>query len=229
LGKGDLLLIDKNSTHATYPKPRARYCDIMLKPSFLDKSLSENEDLYSLFALDEFSSFALKVQKEKRFIHFPLDDRKKIEFLIKTTEEEQRQNKISSEYMKKSALCMILTSIFRALSSEECLLLNQDLLDYIKERCRENLTATSLANRCYYTAEHFSRRFKKLAGKTFKEYLCESRLEYSVKQLLSSDMTVDEIFASSGFTSRGEFFRKFEEKYGVTPAQYRKNQKSVQL
>jgi AraC-like DNA-binding protein len=229
LNKGDMLLIDKNSTHATYPKPRAKYCDIMLKPSFLDKSLSENEDLFSIFSLDEFSSFALKVQKEKRFIHFSLDESRKIEFLIKTTEEEQRQCKVASEYMRRSALCMLLTCIFRALSSEEGLNLNSDLLDYVREHCRENLTAGLLANRCYYTIEHFSRRFKKLAGKTFKEFLCECRLEYVAEKLLFSQTSVDEIFVDSGFTSRGEFFRKFEEKYGVTPAQYRKNQKSVQF
>ena len=228
LCKGDMLLIDKNSTHAFFPKQRTNYCDIMLKPSFFDKNIDERSGIFSLFEIDEFNQFRFAVQK-KNLIHFSVEDRKKVEFLIKATADEQREGKIADISMRRSALSMLLTLLFRYMSADEGLKLDGELLDYIKEHCDENLTASDLAQRCFYSLEHFSRKFKRLAGKSFTRYLTETRLDKASDLLIASRKTVDAIMLESGFRSRGEFYKKFEKRFGVTPSEYRKNQKSVHL
>lgn len=226
MGKGDLLLIDKNSHHAFYPTPRTNYCDIMLKPSFFGENMEEDSGFTSLLALDEFRQFKLPA-RVKNLIHFSAEDQKKVEFLIKATADELKDEKIAGSSIKRSALCMLLTLIFRYMTAEEALSVNGELLEYINEHCDEYLTAGMLAQRCFYSNEHFSRKFKKLAGKSFVQYLRECRLNKARDLLLNTRKTVDVILVESGFTSRGEFFRTFEDRFGETPSEYRKNQKSV--
>jgi AraC-like DNA-binding protein len=182
----------------------------------------------SLFELDEFSQFKFSA-KRKKMIHFSVEEQKKVEFLIKAMDDELKHKKIADVSMKRSALCMLLTLIFRHMTGEEVVSLNGDLLDYINEHCDERLTESLLAEKCSYSKEYFSRKFKQLIGKTFSQYLCECRLNKARDLLLNTRKTVDVILLESGFTSRGEFFKKFEQKFGETPLTYRKSQKSVLL
>ena len=61
----------------------------------------------------------------------------------------------------------------------------------------------------------------------FCSYLNALRLNRAKELLMTSEKTVDEIMEESGFTSRGEFFGKFRQKFGESPLQFRKSQKSV--
>ena len=223
---GDMILIDKNDSHSIFPKGHINYCDIMLKPVFLEKKIHKNSGFDSLLELDEFHQFK-NTFKPKTLIHFSVEDQKKIEFLIKATQDELKHEKISDVSMERSALCMVLTLIFRYMTAEDTLSLNGELLDYINDHCDEHLAAGMIADRCSYSVEHFSRKFKKLAGKNFTQYLCECRLNKAKELLLNTGKTVDVILDESGFTSRGEFFQKFEKRFGETPLNLRKNQKSV--
>ena len=224
---GDLLVINKGSVHSLRLSGRAKYCDIMLKPSFLGESAEGADSLFDLLMLDEFKQFETLVDKEQIFIRLSPDDQRKLEFLIKATEDEQQTSETANRPMKRSALCMLLTLVFRYMSAPQRMLVDADLLEYIRAHSSERLTAGELAKKCFYTSEHFSRKFKKIAGKSFSSYLNDVRLDGAEFLLLNSRKTVDVILAESGFTSRGEFFKKFEARYSTTPDKFRKNQKSV--
>ena len=60
------------------------------------------------------------------------------------------------------------------------------------------------------------------SGMSVNEFLNMKRLEYASHLLQTSDMTVSEISDVSGFNSRSYFNRLFRERYGLTPAEYRK-------
>lgn len=224
MGKGDLLLIDTNSNHAFYPTPRANYCDIMLKPSFFGDRVGQDAGFSALLELEEFSQFRSLVQI-KNFLHFSAEDQKKVEFLINATADELKAERIAGAAMNRSALCMLLTLIFRSMTEGEFFSVDGTLLDYIREHCGERLTAGMLAQRCFYSNEHFSRKFKQVAGVGFARYLAGCRLERAGEMLLHTRKTVDVILQECGFSSRGEFFRKFKEQYGQTPEEYRKRSK----
>jgi AraC-like DNA-binding protein len=222
-----MLIIDRGCEHSFCPKPRVRYCDIMLRPEFFDKSLSNGESIVSFLTLSEFREFATEIRSGKRLIHFSREYMRTVEALIRLTLNEQRGELGASEGMRRSALNMLLTLIFRNMRATRRLEINAELLDHIKENCAEKITARSIADRCGYTAEHFSRRFKSYAKMNFTDYLNKCRLERARELLLTTDKTVDEIIEELGFSSRGEFFKKFREKFGETPLKFKKNQKSV--
>lgn len=62
----------------------------------------------------------------------------------------------------------------------------------------------------------------KSAGYTsFKEYVCDLRLDYFKEQLENNpDKNVKELMFSSGFNSRATFYRHFTKRYGVSPLNY---------
>jgi AraC family transcriptional regulator len=55
-----------------------------------------------------------------------------------------------------------------------------------------------------------------------KGYLDMLRMEASVQRLISTDCSIREIGAASGFPEQSHFSRFFAQQVGVTPAQYRR-------
>lgn len=74
---------------------------------------------------------------------------------------------------------------------------------------------------CGKTKEHIARTFKKQLGITASEYLNEVRLNFAANLLKNTDMSVLEISLESGFENLSWFYRKFNDRFGVTPKQFR--------
>ena len=55
--------------------------------------------------------------------------------------------------------------------------------------------------------------------------LQEKRLDEAEKLILNTDIPVTEIIFSVGYENTNFFYKKFNEKYGVTPREYRLNNK----
>jgi len=68
-----------------------------------------------------------------------------------------------------------------------------------------------------------SRLLKKHLNKNFKELLQERKLQQAVFLLKQSTLTVEKIIASVGYDNSSHFHRKFREKYGMSPGEYRRN------
>ena len=64
---------------------------------------------------------------------------------------------------------------------------------------------------------------KKLTGQTFTSLLQERRCMRAAKLLRETDLPISEIIAFVGYENESFFRRKFCEKYGVNPLEYRKN------
>lgn len=74
---------------------------------------------------------------------------------------------------------------------------------------------------CGKSKEHISRSFRKHLGMTPSDYLNDIRLNYAANLLINTDISVLEISLEAGFENLSWFYRKFNEKYGVTPKKFR--------
>ena len=224
---GNVLLINYHRRHEIVPMQNLRYVDIMVKPEFLSDTLRGTDDLFLLLRLSDFMDVSNLVKKENVFLHFDGEERRKIEFLIDWLRAEQIKSAPAGSMIIHSALLLILSILFRKMteSQDSKLSMNKHLLGYIDRNCCNRLLIHELAEKCGYTPEHFSRIFKKHVGKTPESYIMECRIKKAKRLLLTTDHSVESIVFECGFSNRTAFFKKFFDLTGVTPLQYRKNQK----
>ncbi|MBQ9032350.1 MAG: helix-turn-helix domain-containing protein [Parasporobacterium sp.] len=97
-----------------------------------------------------------------------------------------------------------------------------EIIHYVNEHFRENLTLNETAARFSLTAPYFSAFFKKQSGKTFGEYYNDVRLSHAVKELLGSSASIESIALQNGFGDARAFTSLFKKSYGTLPNAYRK-------
>lgn len=93
-------------------------------------------------------------------------------------------------------------------------------LRYVEERYT-TATLTELAERERQSLYQMSRYIKAETGYTFKEILQTKRFQVACSLLRTTDLSVSEIIAMVGYDNTSYFYRRFQEKYGMSPKQYR--------
>lgn len=98
----------------------------------------------------------------------------------------------------------------------------QELLSWLKEHYREEITVTEAAARCGFSESHFMRLFRELTGTSFAQYTKQLRLIAAAELLRTTGYRVGEIAENVGFHNLSYFTRAFSEKYHMSPGEYRK-------
>lgn len=103
---------------------------------------------------------------------------------------------------------------------------NKELIEKIKlyigsNISHEMISLDSMSDVMHISPNYLSRLFKEETGMYFIDYLIEARLEMSKDLLICSDMSLESISVSAGYSSLMYYNRKFKARYGITPKQYR--------
>jgi AraC-like DNA-binding protein len=53
-------------------------------------------------------------------------------------------------------------------------------------------------------------------------------LDFACSLLKSTDRSIEEIVSKAGYKNKSHFYKLFQKNYGMTPSQYRKNQRVQQ-
>ncbi|MBI4978261.1 MAG: helix-turn-helix transcriptional regulator [Spirochaetes bacterium] len=97
-----------------------------------------------------------------------------------------------------------------------------DSIAYVNRHFRERITLEEIIKRHgTMTKEYFCVLFKRITGKTFVEYLTETRIDYAKKLLSFSTLTVTDICFESGFHDLSNFERTFHRAAGCPPKKFR--------
>ena len=94
-------------------------------------------------------------------------------------------------------------------------------MTYINNHYKEDLCLEDVAGFAGFSRYYFSRSFKKQTGYSFKDYLCQKRLQVAVDLLIRTNRSMRDVALESGFGSVATFNRVFREHKGCTPTQYR--------
>lgn len=97
-----------------------------------------------------------------------------------------------------------------------------NILRYIDENYRSDLSIHSIAAEFCLSDVHFMNYFRKTSGMTCNRYITETRLRESARMLLNTNLSVSEICFECGFRNLSNFNRRFREYYSVTPSEYKK-------
>ncbi len=98
----------------------------------------------------------------------------------------------------------------------------KNVFKYITEHYFEPITSRTAAMALHLNNSYFCRLFKKNFGCNFSEYLITFRLEKAKQLLKSGSDEISDIASKTGFFSFSYFSKTFKKAVGVTPSQYRK-------
>lgn len=221
LRRGDIYLIDEEHTHCILCDNASKYFTLYFKKEFL-KSIfpfeDQNLDAYTAFFEDMYDPL------------ISFDD----EHIIKT--ENILQNLLTEYSSKKkeykgyisALLCELFLEMWRAKkaksnnqSNKNSKVIMPRITDYIDAHCFEPITLTDIAKLYNFNQAYLGRTFKKNVGISFNDYVEEKRMSQIVFQLTTSNLPVDEVFRNAGYTNKTFFFKKFKQRYGCTPSEYR--------
>lgn len=102
----------------------------------------------------------------------------------------------------------------------------QQAMEYLQSHYQENLKLAALANHVHMNESYLSTIFKKSTGYSFTDVLNKTRIDAAKKLLATTEISVNLISERVGFSSWSYFSRVFKKTVHMTPAEYRKYNRS---
>ncbi len=224
---GDMLLIRSYTAHELF-KEEKDFClhyVLQISPAFLLAMAASDASASYLLALSFSNNDSKCLWKKEECDRLGLTEL----FSRLITEREN----ISYCYdLARASLAAQITSIIlrdtidagiNSGESEELKRRIYDSMLYIQRNFAEDITAEDLAKNVSLSLYYFSRSFKAIAGKSFKEYLNFVRITRSKQLLASTDKPITEIATECGFNSVSHFIVTYKKLQNTTPLAYRKS------
>lgn len=103
--------------------------------------------------------------------------------------------------------------------------LMQEAARYIRSNFSSPLTLEAVAGHINISPTYFSKKFKAATGFGYREYLVNVRLQEAARLLLETGLSITEIALKCGFNDSNYFGDVFRKAKGISPMNYRKNNK----
>ncbi|MBW4083655.1 helix-turn-helix transcriptional regulator [Paenibacillus sp. S150] len=196
------------------------YYDKELFDSLFHSQIADLPLIYDFFHLEDCND---------EFLYFDCNMNMKINHSIQALLLELCENNYYSEKTIRCTSILLLSNLHlihqgNLVISESSMMkkyLIGSILKYMADNC-SIVTLNSTAAHFNYHPAYFSAMFKRLANTTFSKKVMELRMERARRMLDYTNLSVKEIWQSTGFEEHSHFHRSFKGAYGVTPNQYRK-------
>lgn len=103
----------------------------------------------------------------------------------------------------------------------------KDVLNYIEEHYSEQISLDDMSRIAGLSPRYFCRYFRKMTQSTPTEYLNYYRIECACEQLVSLQLSITEVALNCGFNDISYFIKAFHKAKGVTPKQYKNNNRQI--
>ncbi len=228
--EGDMVLINSNEIHNVFSESEGlnRYICIKFEPELLYTS-------WSLIEMKYLMPFILKDSSHQKIFTREEIATTVVPSLMENMNKEYTKASYGYEFAIRSDLFRLFLYIIRSWHVQNIDLnigvsINKEMetqlrkvFDYIDERYNEDITAREMAKYCNMSYSYFSRMFKRVMKKSFKEYLNYVRISKAEKLLISTNNTITEIALETGFTTSSYFISQFKAHKNISPKQYRLN------
>ena len=94
------------------------------------------------------------------------------------------------------------------------------ILTYIEEHHREELTPSALATHLGYSHSYLARLFRAHLGVTLGQYITAVKLKHALSMIMEEKVNVTECALESGFSSVSSFYRAFSKEFNCSPSEY---------
>ena len=100
------------------------------------------------------------------------------------------------------------------------------ILSFIEEHC-EHCSLSDLSREFHFHPKYLGNLIRSGTGRTFQSILEEFRLRKAAHLFEVTDLTVRDVAEQCGYSNITFFYRHFEARYGMLPAEYRRERRMV--
>lgn len=231
LEEGDLLFLNQNATQEIYPAGEKDIAvNFIVLPQFFDTAyemMGSDDNLLRDFLVGSLR----EDNKSVSYLQFHVADILPIQNLMENmiwSVLNNQPNRRSSNQITMGLLILHLLNYMDKMETGKERG-GQDfvvtVLNYIEAHYK-NGTLTELSTMMGYDVHWLSREIKKRTGRTYKELLQTKRMNQAAYLLANTGHPVTEIIEKVGYDNSSYFFRKFKERYHVSPKEYRNRLKT---
>ena len=223
--KGDVFVINENTSHSFYDAKELRLCNIMfsMKKIFQGRyDITQCAGFHALFLLEPYH-----VQKEHFTSRLLLNEKEFLELKCHLDEmleecQQDRQGKMTMLQVQFLYVATFLSRLYDSSQKEQSdkIMPLANTIVYMEQHFNENLSVESLAASAGYSARHFTRIFKETYHDTPSDYMMTLRIEKACYLLKKSKYQISEVARLCGYDNANYFWRIFKKRKGMSPSEY---------
>lgn len=229
LKEHDIVIVPPGIMHRALTDPKENsYCRYVfwVSSSFYEKVMKDVQD----------EDFMMnKVKNEKQYIfHFTDHEYAQIfSGMLRLMEEDKSDRFGKDAFLDLYVKDLILTisrTIYEQMHHDPIKdnSLFSGILAYIEQHLDEELSLELLGNRFYTSKYYISHMFKDNLGISIHQYILKKRLDHCAMDI-ASGKTIQDTYKEYGFKDYSSFFRAFKKQYHVSPRDYQKTKRNMQI
>ena len=102
-----------------------------------------------------------------------------------------------------------------------------EALAYVEQNFQNNISVEDIADNCGLNRSYFGKIFKEAVGKTPQEFLLNYRMTKAAELLKLTKLSIGDIGNAVGYDNQLHFSRAFKNIYGVSPREWRNQNRMV--
>ena len=229
LEEGDLLFLNQNAMQEILPAGKDDIAiNFIILPQFFDMAfemIGAEDNLLRDFLVGSLCEDSRRTS----YLYFHVADVLPIQNLIENMIWSLLNNQINKRSCNQLTMGLLLLHLINHIEKVETggKSYHQEfevtVLNYVETKYKDGSLA-ELAELMGYNIYWLSREIKKRTGKTYKELVQTKRMNQAAYMLANSRVSVAEIIQMVGYDNTSYFHRKFKERYGVSPKEFRQNE-----
>lgn len=227
LSRGALTFIRKDDKHYYYPSEKNDISFVNI--AFTEEILNELFDYLST----GFCSEELLSAETPPTVYISESDIKRLLRKIEYLNSISRNDILKLSYQLRVLLFKIFTEFFQEYKPSQIADSNEAMPEWLIELDKKMHQLENFSRPANHMLElsgksrtHLGRTIKKYYGTTIPQYIYDIRLNYLANSLITTDNTVTNICFECGFDNISWAYELFKTKYGTTPYNFRKQNKS---
>ena len=163
----------------------------------------------------------------ERLLYLTCGDEKCADYMAKLKENGEYKLE-KSELEKIKSISNLAEIVLKHLLTENILKFDYDetlqkALTYIDANLDKDLSIKSISKGINVSKSALYSKFHSLLNCTIGEHINKRRIEKSIQILIDTNLSIEEVSQSTGFSSASYFTKIFKQHTGITPLKYRKS------
>lgn len=226
LEEGDLLFLNQNAVQEILPAGKDDLAiNFIIQPQFFDRAfemIGADDNLLRDFLVGSLC----EDRRRTSYLYFHVADVLPIQNLVENMVWSLLNNQMNRRSCNQLTMGLLVLHLLNHIEKMEAggKAYHQEfevtVLNYVGTRYKDGSLA-ELAEVMGYSVYWLSHEIKKRTGKTYKELVQTKRMNQAAYMLTNSGVPVAEVIRMVGYDNTSYFYRKFKERYGVSPKEFR--------